>query len=193
MGFDTARFVHPPEDELICSICSSVLEDPLMTVECEHLFCSDCIFKWISRSTARSCPIDRTPINVTTGLKPAPRAIRNLLARLELRCDYAASGCQYVSRLEQMEKHAASCDFNPRKQVRCNMWCERLMAREELERHNCYKDLKMTMAKKDEEIMSLKRQRDMAFLFTLLFLMIVSIQLLPDCWRDILIDFMFDR
>ena len=39
MGFDLQRFPNGVDEELICSICSGVLEDPLQAPTCEHAFC----------------------------------------------------------------------------------------------------------------------------------------------------------
>lgn len=44
MGYDLARFPNGNVDEeLICPICTSVLEEPLQAPNCEHAFCSACI------------------------------------------------------------------------------------------------------------------------------------------------------
>ncbi len=72
MGYDVARFTSEISEELICSICSEVLESPL-TTECEHLFCRDCINDWLREN--RTCPIDRLYIH-QRNLKQAPRTIR---------------------------------------------------------------------------------------------------------------------
>lgn len=69
MGFDVTRFVGETSEELICSICSEILEDPL-TTECEHLFCRRCIADWLRDN--RTCPIDRLYIH-QRNLRQAPR------------------------------------------------------------------------------------------------------------------------
>ena len=43
MGYDVARFMGEVDEELLCPICSGVLEDPLQAPECEHAFCMGCI------------------------------------------------------------------------------------------------------------------------------------------------------
>ena len=72
MGYDVARFVGEISEELICSICSEILENPL-TTDCEHLFCRECINDWLRDN--HTCPIDRLYVHQRT-LKPAPRTIR---------------------------------------------------------------------------------------------------------------------
>jgi len=39
MGFDIQRFPNCIDEELICSICGGVLQDPLQAPSCEHTFC----------------------------------------------------------------------------------------------------------------------------------------------------------
>lgn len=71
MGYDLARFVLSTtssvdptsfvvDEELICPICSGVLQEPVHTPQCEHAFCKKCINNWLTQST--TCPIDRSPI-----------------------------------------------------------------------------------------------------------------------------------
>ncbi len=62
MGFEVARFNGEVDEELICPICSAVLEDPLQAPECEHAFCAECINEWLKRQ--RTCPVDRNPITI---------------------------------------------------------------------------------------------------------------------------------
>ncbi len=99
MGFDTNRFEDTVDEELICAICSFILEDPVqvslfililyVTVrfnafefkkapKCEHAFCSLCISHWLKHQSI--CPIDRTPIE-EKDLKPVPRILKNLLSK----------------------------------------------------------------------------------------------------------------
>ena len=63
MGFDVNRFEGEVDEELICTICSCVLEDPLQAPQCEHAFCSACINEWLTRQP--TCPVDRAAISPT--------------------------------------------------------------------------------------------------------------------------------
>lgn len=75
MGYELARFVTASasgassaaapvsvDEELVCPICSGVLQEPVHTPQCEHAFCKECIHNWIDRKP--SCPIDRSAITV---------------------------------------------------------------------------------------------------------------------------------
>ena len=107
MGFEIKRFQGDVDEELICPICSGVLEDPLQVCvyflycvyqgnvysvcvvmnrfflctqapACEHAFCRACITEWISRQP--TCPVDRQAVTASQ-LRPVPRILRNLLSR----------------------------------------------------------------------------------------------------------------
>lgn len=85
MGYDVERFVGGVmDDELLCQICASVLQDAVET-PCEHFFCMACIKNWLS--IKKICPIDRQPLRKTELRKPS-RLLRNLLGKLEIKCDF---------------------------------------------------------------------------------------------------------
>ncbi|CAG2108712.1 unnamed protein product, partial [Medioppia subpectinata] len=85
MGYDLSRFESEVDDELKCPICCSVLEEAVQAPDCEHTFCNDCINEWLQRQN--NCPVDRQPLN-SGDLKPAPRVLRNFLAKLDIKCEY---------------------------------------------------------------------------------------------------------
>ena len=83
MGLDVIRFRGGVVDEeLICPICTGVLEAPMQAPVCEHAFCSACIREWISRGSGgrSTCPVDRQEFTQNQ-LKPVPRILKNLLSR----------------------------------------------------------------------------------------------------------------
>ena len=77
MGFPIDLFQDPVDDELICSICMEVFDEPVQDEE-EHIFCKSCINKWLE--TSHKCPLDRKILH-TYKLKPATRVVSNLLAK----------------------------------------------------------------------------------------------------------------
>lgn len=83
MGYELARFVGQVDQEFICSICMMVLEIPVES-PCEHIFCSECIKDWLAVES--TCPVDRLPIH-SFDLRAMPRYFRNLLDKLEVRCE----------------------------------------------------------------------------------------------------------
>lgn len=87
MGFELTRFIGTVDIEFICILCAKVLDNPMQsTCSCEHLFCHECIKTWLA-VIGMSCPFDRTILD-TDALKPAAKHFRNLLGKLEIRCDY---------------------------------------------------------------------------------------------------------
>ena len=102
MGFDLEQF--PNEDigsELICSICTGVLEKPLET-SCQHLFCGECIQKWLSRR--KSCPRCRKNIT-TTDLRQVLPDLKNILSKQKINCEYKSNGCKELVTTEALPTH----------------------------------------------------------------------------------------
>ncbi|KAL1475203.1 hypothetical protein MTO96_020053 [Rhipicephalus appendiculatus] len=70
-----------PSDHLICDICHSVLRSPV-ECSCRHIFCSDCIKKWVNKGV-NTCPTCRK--SPATPFTPTLLAIRNMLNDLTAR------------------------------------------------------------------------------------------------------------
>ncbi|XP_063240199.1 E3 ubiquitin-protein ligase NRDP1 isoform X2 [Bacillus rossius redtenbacheri] len=139
MGFELNRFQGEVDEELVCSICSGVLEDPLQAPVCEHAFCRGCIQEWISRQP--TCPVDRQPIT-SAQLRPVPRILRNLLSRLCITCDNAGHGCGCVVKLDSLASHLVECEHNPKRPVPCEQGCGLVIPKDELRDHNCVRELR---------------------------------------------------
>ena len=82
MGYSITRFVASVDANLLCSICSAVLEDPVLT-PCGHSFCLLCLETWLEHSGASSCPECRGAIG-SDETRPI-RSVRNLINGLEVR------------------------------------------------------------------------------------------------------------
>ena len=102
----------------------------MQSPDCEHAFCLSCIGQWISRQP--TCPVDRLPIDNRQALKPVPRILRNMLARLEMRCENDVFGCTAVIKLDLMSGHLKECDFNPKKPVSCSKGCGLTVPKDEV-------------------------------------------------------------
>ncbi|KAH9420123.1 E3 ubiquitin-protein ligase NRDP1 [Dermatophagoides pteronyssinus] len=150
MGYDLARFPNGNVDEeLICPICTSVLEEPLQAPNCEHAFCSACIKEWLDRDSI--CPVDRQPLTMDE-LKPVPRILRNLLARLDIICDNAEFGCQEVVKIESLQSHHKDCKFNPKRPIECSKGCGFVIPKDEIQNHNCFKDLRLFVEQESKKM-----------------------------------------
>lgn len=153
MGYDPVRFDCCVDDELKCPICCFVLQDAVQAPTCEHTFCQDCINEWLSRQS--NCPVDRQPLT-RLDLKPAPRVLRNFLAKLDIKCDFASGGCPAVVKLELLQAHMDSCDFNPNKSIICEKGCGLEMRRNQVEGHNCLSNLRDLITKQESLIVDLR-------------------------------------
>lgn len=147
MGYDINRFDRDsiPED-YICPICRDVLAEPLMVDNCEHIFCSDCIFKWINREG--SCPVDRNRTNASL-LRQPMRSFRNLLGKLIIKCDFEGNGCDRAMAIDDLLAHVNQCKFNPDSLVECPR-CQGKERQEVMSRHECVIYLKRKLAERDE-------------------------------------------
>ncbi|KAL7299025.1 E3 ubiquitin-protein ligase NRDP1 [Trichogramma pretiosum] len=155
MGFDVARFQGPVDEELVCPICSGVLQDPVQAPACEHAFCKTCINEWISRQP--TCPLDRTPIT-SAQLLPAPRILRNLLSRLRIKCDNFVHGCQQDVKLDTLMAHLEECEFNPKRPVPCEQGCSLIIPKDEMKNHNCVRELRNLVQSQHQKLTEIRRE-----------------------------------
>lgn len=111
MGYDITQFVDSNRisRNLICSICTDVLNDPIQIDKCEHVYCRLCIETWFG--VRKTCPQDQT--NITpSNLRPAPRYLRNMIQELEIMCKNAVKGCEVITTVEGLNAHLKVCDFD---------------------------------------------------------------------------------
>lgn len=151
MGYDTNRFIGEIDEEFICAICTSVLEKPVQSQKCDHLFCEECIKDWLSRS--QTCPVDRDLLQ-DEDLKPATRPLRNLLGKLEIKCNFEFAGCETIVKLEDLEDHVKNCKFNFGIDVPCTE-CGLAKPQNDSGAHNCIKELSrlvMTQQRENEKL-----------------------------------------
>jgi len=170
MGIELHRFAGEVDEELLCPICKNVLEDPVQ-VPCEHAFCRSCIQHWLSvgGEDAGSCPVDRQPVR-TNELRPLPRLLKNMLSKLMVSCIYKEHGCKTLVKLEALDQHTSVCSFNPKFPVLCRSGCGLQVPKDELQKHNCVKELraivtdqKCELSELREELQNSVRQQKQAF------------------------------
>ena len=103
---DKTGIVH-----IICSICTEVVEDPIILQTCEHMFCRVCIAKWISETeiiATTNCPECRTNFSVNDVGKPS-RILLNLIAEVRLRC--VNPGCEEIIKYGDYITHGLQCEM----------------------------------------------------------------------------------
>ncbi|XP_074597632.1 E3 ubiquitin-protein ligase NRDP1-like [Brevipalpus obovatus] len=153
MGYDLDRFIGSIDEELKCPICCGVLEDPLQGQRCEHAFCRKCINEWMR--TSETCPVDRNQLQ-STQLQPVPRIVRNMLNHLQIKCDFVAEGCREVVCLEDLASHRLDCEYNPEHPIPCEKDCGAMVPKNQLDKHDCIKDLRTLISSQQKEIQELK-------------------------------------
>jgi len=115
MGFEVELFVHPDRisSQLICPICTSVLERPVQTPS-EHLFCEDELLEWMTRS--QMCPVTNMKLDPDTIKKPG-RIILNMLSELEMYCPNKIHGCKWIGTCDQVNNHKKKCNNRSKEEL----------------------------------------------------------------------------
>lgn len=85
-------------------------------------------------------------------LKPVPRILRNLLARLHISCDNASYGCPAVVKLDMLNSHLEECEHNPKKPVVCEQGCGQIIPKDELKEHNCIRELHTVVQSQQQKL-----------------------------------------
>lgn len=151
MGLDINRFAgNGVDEELICPICTGVLESPMQAPVCEHAFCLACIREWLTRGRS-TCPVDRTEFTMSQ-LKPVPRILKNLLSRLEINCDNHVYGCPQIIKLDLLANHIKDCEYNPKKPVTCVQGCGVTVPKDEMKDHNCVRELRSIVKSHEQKL-----------------------------------------
>ncbi|KAM9859909.1 E3 ubiquitin-protein ligase PDZRN3-B isoform 2-T2 [Aulostomus maculatus] len=128
MGFELDRFSGTVDPDFKCNLCNKVLEDPL-TTPCGHVFCSGCVLPWVLQQS--SCPVKCQRVSTKELNHVLP--LKNLILKLEIKCDNQARGCAAVVQLQHLAEHAGVCDFSPAK---CrNRGCDEVLNLRDVDAH----------------------------------------------------------
>jgi len=144
MGFNIQRFIGPVDPNLICGICSYVLEDAVLT-PCGHTFCLNCITTWLARPSTDTCPECRSHVSLTN-IKPV-LSLRNLINGFDVECDHNERGCKVILKLDRLKSHLENCGYVP---VTC-AGCEQIVSRFELASHQIRCEGIASSVRDDEE------------------------------------------
>jgi len=128
MGFELDRFKGTVDPDFKCNLCNKVLEDPL-TTPCGHVFCAGCVLPWVVRQS--SCPVRCQRVSAKELNHVLP--LKNLILKLDIKCDNHARGCDAVVQLQHLAEHAETCDYAA---VQCrNRGCGEWLARRDVDAH----------------------------------------------------------
>jgi len=151
MGLDVKRFQGHVDVELLCPICTDVLESPKQT-PCEHAFCEACIKHWLD-SVRNTCPSDQRRLSVGDLQEPS-RLLLNFLGKLEISCDFADKGCQVFTRLDLHAGHVKDCKA---RLVTCDKECGLEIPYDEIKDHSCVKYMRIRVENQDKKISEFER------------------------------------
>lgn len=128
MGFDLERFSAIVDPDFKCNLCDKVLEDPL-TTPCGHVFCAGCVIPWVVQQN--SCPVKCQRVSTKELNHVLP--LKNLILKLDIKCDNYARGCKRVVKLQHLSEHTEMCDFSPAK---CrNKGCNEVLNLKDMDSH----------------------------------------------------------
>ncbi|KAJ3305684.1 hypothetical protein HDV03_001092 [Kappamyces sp. JEL0829] len=102
-------------------ICQDIFLEPVITSQCFHSFCANCISEAIQFES--QCPLCRKKLKSDD--IHANLALQSLVAELEVFCPFKSEGCTETMRYEALTNHVASaCLCVPRKCVYEQYGCE---------------------------------------------------------------------
>lgn len=84
--------------------------------------------------------------------------MRNLLARLCISCDNSVYGCHAVIKLDSLSSHLEECEFNPKRPTPCEKGCGLVVPKDELNEHNCARELRTLIQSQQNKLSNLKRE-----------------------------------
>lgn len=124
-------FTESVPDDLQCGICFSAAMDPVVTEDCGHLFCRECILAALERK--KECPIDRSPLTINDVRKDV-RTLRKIHS-LAVHCHNKSSGCVWSGAFSDLERHSERCDFATVKCPFAVHGCDAVVSRKTLQEH----------------------------------------------------------
>ncbi|KAK3093779.1 hypothetical protein FSP39_020125 [Pinctada imbricata] len=122
MGYGTHLFISPVDPNLICGICSAVLEDAVLT-PCGHSFCHQCLNTWLAKPGISSCPECRSLL--ASGEAKPVLCLRNLIKGFDVECSNNERGCKVIVKLERLNSHLETCSHAPVTCAGCNQTVNR--------------------------------------------------------------------
>lgn len=89
------------KDSLICPICSNILINPLMCMNCQNVYCQKCVDEWSKKDN--KCPNRCENPNYKKSIEK-----NNILSKLKFKCEKCGEEIFY----DNVGKHRESCTPN---------------------------------------------------------------------------------
>ena len=123
------EFVDKVLEDHKCTICTSILTNPVLTGCCGQHFCEACMDIWLDTELRAYCPHCR---NEDMEYIQSLHMKRNV-NKLKIYCPNQSKGCEHITTLGECEKHIETkCVFED---VSCTLKCGERMPRQELRNH----------------------------------------------------------
>ncbi|KAH8554525.1 hypothetical protein BGW37DRAFT_201566 [Umbelopsis sp. PMI_123] len=131
MGIPKDLFLEPPILDLICSICTDVIDGPIQ-VQCaeDHIYCHDCIHDYLKKGKTH-CPLCKVELDVN--LFQASKFVARQIGRLKVRCANASKGCNFQGPIS--ENHSTTCQFQSEACPHQKHGCTEVLQRINLTQH----------------------------------------------------------
>ena len=123
-----ANFVKELLEKFKCSICTNILDTPVLTECCGQHFCEACLEKWLKGKSVGTCPHCRAKNFNRIVSQPILREINEL----EVYCSNRNNGCKEIITYGALAKHVINC---PQGIVECTNKCGKILLRKDLEEH----------------------------------------------------------
>lgn len=161
-GYD-CTFVDPVPDDMVCTICLSVLRDPHLLSCCGYKFCYRCIDPVMRSPAGSSCPHCRETDFATMLDKALQRQILNL----SVYCSNKDAGCAWVGETRSLGGHIADkCIYtivacqNDNCTVTLQRWKMVTHEQDECEARPIERKVQRLVEKMEDRLMSLKKEND---------------------------------
>ena len=87
------------KDDIICPICSKIIIEPQMCMNCLNVYCKNCVEEWSKRKN--QCPNRCENPNYRKSIEKA-----NILSKFKFKCQKCETQLSY----DEMKKHANICE-----------------------------------------------------------------------------------
>lgn len=163
MGYDSDRFLTPPPEKMLCSVCREVFKDP-KELRCGHIMCQECLHHLRNEAGSFLCPLDRQE-SVT--FDEPHQFFRESYYELRIKCQWHRFGCPEAMVIGWEGQHEQKCDANGHLVTTCPAGCgytgPRVRPDDGLD-HNCVSFLKDEMRIREQEharrVYRLERRND---------------------------------
>lgn len=133
MGYEDERVIPDAYTPMLeCSVCLSLMKDPVLFNKCRHMTCKECFGDLHRMAHIRGerphCPECR---EVISAWSPPSFVLRRILGMQRLRCSHTDCVLELPER--DIERHEEVC---PHRLVRCPFgWCRKEVAAKDLSQH----------------------------------------------------------